>query len=479
MKPASEPTDIIWENRHITIFEKFQRSIIVTVLCGVLLLISFFLIFSAQKNAMALKNKYPKQNCKDFTKEYEHRENIWEKEAIMEFMVNEEIEENEGVALYTGPMQCFCKQKKKEGKKNNAIYVLKDAAGKTQFAGQICDDYFHDVVKSKLYGLSITFIIIAINTVLKIAIVNLVSWIGIDTISQLMGTIAKVVFLAQFFNTGLIILIVNANLTEHQPKAIFSIFNGPFSDYMPQWYLDVGMKIIVTYFVQGLMPFVKIVIEGFKSTLKILIDTKCRFDPYVTRKTNMHSYKAVYYGAEWPIHFKFSDALNIIFLAMLYGMMMPIMFPMAGLILANQRLSERIIVWKYSRQPPSMDDAMCKSILDMLKYAPLLFLFNNYWLIDSKIIFSNAWKYKTKITDNIWSSHLVEPSINQATPILYFCFIALFIMLIKSFANDTLHKLFDLEPIDMSIEVDEDLPAFFDTLMVSEAKKVIAEQQHF
>lgn len=48
-----------------------------------------------------------------------------------------------------------------------------------------------------------------------------------------------------------------------------------------------------------------------------------------------------------------------------------------------------------------MDDAMCKSILEILKFAPLIFLLNNYWLIDSKLFFDNKWKYKMKITDNI------------------------------------------------------------------------------
>ena len=49
----------------------------------------------------------------------------------------------------------------------------------------------------------------------------------------------------------------------------------------------------------------------------------------------------MYYGKEWQIHFKYSDSLNITFLAMLYGLSMPIMFPMAMIIISNQRLAER------------------------------------------------------------------------------------------------------------------------------------------
>lgn len=72
------------------------------VLC--LLALSFFAIFTAQKNALALKLKYPKQNCKDYVEEYKANRQLWQHDAMNEYMVNTEIEENDGQAIYTGPM---------------------------------------------------------------------------------------------------------------------------------------------------------------------------------------------------------------------------------------------------------------------------------------------------------------------------------------------------------------------------------------
>lgn len=104
---------------------------------------------------------------------------------------------------------------------------------------------------------------------------------------------------------------------------------------MPQWYIDVGQKIILTYFVQGIIPVFNVLKSAVVTKLKIRLDTKCTKDPYITKKKTMANYKSVYLGEEWPIHFRFSEALNIIFLAMLYGIGMPIMFPMAAGILWN------------------------------------------------------------------------------------------------------------------------------------------------
>lgn len=47
MKEASEPTDIIWENRHFTSGQRFFRTIIVTGAVFLMLCVSFALIFTA------------------------------------------------------------------------------------------------------------------------------------------------------------------------------------------------------------------------------------------------------------------------------------------------------------------------------------------------------------------------------------------------------------------------------------------------
>lgn len=99
------------------------------------------------------------------------------------------------------------------------------------------------MITAKVLGQSISFIVIAINIILKFTIMNLVYWIGLATASEQKATVTRGVFLGQFANTGFVLLLVNANLTEHFPDEISQHFKGPFYDYMPAWYLDVGLKI--------------------------------------------------------------------------------------------------------------------------------------------------------------------------------------------------------------------------------------------
>ena len=112
-------------------------------------------------------------------------------------------------------------------------------------------------------GQSIAFIIVGVNFVLKIITIKLVEWIGEETTSLEKTSITRGVLFAQFFNTGILILMVNANLTEHEPKLVTQFFHGPFTDYLPNWYLDVGTKIMQTMLINATMPLVSLCILYF------------------------------------------------------------------------------------------------------------------------------------------------------------------------------------------------------------------------
>jgi hypothetical protein len=185
VKGASEPTDIIWENRHFTSFQRFLRTIVVSLILLCVLACSFLLIYTAQKTSLAMKQKYPKLNCKEVGDEYNNRRAAWMRDAVNEYIINNAIEEKGEVALYTGPMQCFCDAERKLKHKKNELYELRDKEEPTKviFKEPICLHYINDKKLAKLLALSITVIVIVINAILKKIVVALVSWIGEDTVS--------------------------------------------------------------------------------------------------------------------------------------------------------------------------------------------------------------------------------------------------------------------------------------------------------
>lgn len=108
------------------------------------------------------------------------------------------------------------------------------------------------------------------------------------------------------------------------------------------------------------------------------------------------------------IHFKYSDALNITYVTLLFGLGMPILFPIAIITLSLQELFEKITIAKVARLPPAMDNQLNDSALNLFSFAPIFLIMNGYWMVDNKAIFDNFWDYRMKAQDNMKSGHLID-----------------------------------------------------------------------
>ena len=88
-----------------------------------------------------------------------------------------------------------------------------------------------------------TVFIVALNYVLKIIAISLISWIGYDTHSELMTKITNGVFIVLFFNTGILLTLVNANLSDIS-SVLGNFSYGTFYDYSTRWYATVGNTLV-------------------------------------------------------------------------------------------------------------------------------------------------------------------------------------------------------------------------------------------
>ena len=88
------------------------------------LVVNFLIIYRIQRKSLDMKKKYPQQDCNEFEFIYENQYEQWKREAIKEYQVNTAIEEDDGFALYSGPLQCFCKFEKKNKVAPDKLYEL-------------------------------------------------------------------------------------------------------------------------------------------------------------------------------------------------------------------------------------------------------------------------------------------------------------------------------------------------------------------
>ena len=100
---------------------------------------------------------------------------------------------------------------------------------------------------------SITVTIIVVNIILRELIIVLVTWVGYNTMSHQMTRITNGVFIALFFNTGILLVLSEANLSDVSDIASV-IFDDTFYDYSPQWYATIGKTLVTTMLINAFMP---------------------------------------------------------------------------------------------------------------------------------------------------------------------------------------------------------------------------------
>lgn len=189
----------------------------------------------------------------------------------------------------------------------------------------------------------------------------------------------------------------------------------------------------------------------------------------------MAQYKDLYSGVDYVIHFKCSGVINIVWVTMMYGVGLPILFPIAAFNFLNQYVCERIIVTYQTKLPPALDDQLTNNEISKISYAPLLFLINGYWMLSNPEIFENKWEFINTSDDTMKSQHFFKFQVNWAFPVMILSFASVFILLVQKIGGAALNK-FGYGMQAKEIQVDEDLPPFYNCVKLSQADEVIAEE---
>jgi hypothetical protein len=79
--------------------------------------------------------------------------------------------------------------------------------------------------------------------------------------------------------------------------------------------------------------------------------------------------------------YRYSGMLTTICVTFMYGIALPIMFPIAAFTFFNYYIVDKFLIAYYYQKPPIYDDKLNRAALETMKFAPLLFLFFGYWCL--------------------------------------------------------------------------------------------------
>ena len=137
------------------------------------------------------------------------------------------------------------------------------------------------------------------------------------------------VFIIQFFNTGPLPLLINANMAHSGIPFLDKITFGVHPNFSNKWYNDVGKSIISTMIFNIWWPVMEFFLYFSIRLVFRLWDRGIIHTSWHTKKKSIFHYVMLYSGPQYLLHYKYSFIMNIVFITFMFGAGMPILFPIA------------------------------------------------------------------------------------------------------------------------------------------------------
>ena len=316
-------------------------------------------------------NTYPYANCPSIEADYG---NQLEAYAYKDWVF---IGKNPG-SKSSGCLQCFCQQICLD----NATCRL-TSYGDGTGSNTICDTYYSQLFWIYLLTTGLSYVLTIINYILRTICIMLINWVGFSTETERLQKTTTVTFISQFFNTAFLLLLVGADMSE-QPIT-FWLTGGQFSDFNSAWFRSIGNVIIGTMYFYAWFPILESLgYFGLRLLFRILDRGCCSCDRYKTKKTSIQSYLDTYTGPAYLMHYKYSTILTVVYVTMMYGLGMPILFPIACLSFVVLYFQEKTMLYYGYRVPPMYDERLSQNVLDWLQTAPILLMVFGYWMASNQ-----------------------------------------------------------------------------------------------
>ena len=379
IKEAPKASTINWENLAISKSKRWIRISIVYLFSLLLIIISFAVMIITKNYQRELNDEYNTSSCSS---------TVTMDQALQDYL-NTKGER-------AGFMFCYCQQQY-----NDMGYSVKDIVftnGETYWS-----TWYTDYVSAILLVYVLAFTMQIINVVVK-TILRLASKLEKreNKHEEVISNIFKM-SLTQLINSAILLLIVNMKL-EFMPTW-FPVFAGDYNDFSASWYTYVGSTIMIMMLFSIITPHIANFFLHFVRFTIRWFDRGWTRDVKRTKKIFQIDYETLYLGPEYLIEFRYSNMIVMVYLALLFGGGMPILYFFAAWIFCVTYWIDKITLLRIYRKPPRFGIEVIRFARNMLIVGVILHFGFNFWMYSNSLVFNsysdNLFKFGTQTIDSI------------------------------------------------------------------------------
>lgn len=400
VRPSCQPDDIVWENIEHQTWTRYIRLFISFAITIAILLISFALIYVGKYEKQLLADEYS-TDCSNYVVITEKNSN-WTgygdyltPEETVELTYYEELGLDSGD---TGAIQCFCYGAISDlGFSASLDYMFNTSAvSGLEAQTAMCEDWFYDLLYIQTLTIGSIMLVLAVNIILKSICKVLVDFEKHYNRSGKVTSLTWKLFLAQFVNIAMIALLVNGNLdlfgvsvqSVGYGEESWSIFSGSYDDFGTDWYLDIGVTLMLTMIINAFSPHASTIGMMFFQGVKICKDRKgCIHKKEITSKFSQTDLDSLYAGPEFELEMRYASLLMTVFVTLTYGAGLPLLYPICFLSFVVYYMVDKWLFLRFYSKPPQMSGKLADFAANVLPYAIFLHVSFAMWMFSNEDIF--------------------------------------------------------------------------------------------
>lgn len=382
---APEPSAVMWHNLHVTQSQQTLRTTVSNTFSLFVIIFSFLLIFFASWKSNEYESLLLVGNCKD------RAVSAWVKRYTAYHTIEEDWSIRNGSAT---PLQTYCLcdtfgwTTMKENQviqspwfdtcKNQACDRLFNLHPSVTSSYASCKEWTTTKTNALLLSVGASLAILLVNQSLGIILRFLAEFEGHHSIEFRDESVAVRLFFAQFFNTAVLMILINIAW----PTKAVSFATSRYTDITAGWYDNVGAQLITTMMINWVSPHVFYIVSGLVLRYRI---SRGNIKAWAQDDLNQR-----YLGYPMDLSLRQAQLINVAFVTYSFSTGMPLLIPVGAVSFFLAYWVDKLLFIRYFAKPAFSSTIVTKTMSALLPIAIILHLGFGVWMLGSIGTFNRA-----------------------------------------------------------------------------------------
>ncbi|KAG7394731.1 hypothetical protein PHYBOEH_004774 [Phytophthora boehmeriae] len=236
-----------------------------------------------------------------------------------------------------------------------------------------CRGFLTDFLGKNAFIVVASAVVVIVNLVLKTTLRGFATFERHTSESAKASAVALKMFAAQFLNTAIIVLVVNAALSLSSVPLVGELFRGKYADFQRDWYPTVGMGVTMTMLINAVVPQLLLLLQ-----LCVIRPLKrCLGRRHIRTQERMDK---LYAGPTFDLAVRYPMVLNSVFVTLVFCGGSPVLLFIASLACTGTFWLDKLsLLWLYSVKT-AYDEALGETVLSLLPWALVAHLGFSSWM---------------------------------------------------------------------------------------------------